>query len=192
MGFFDTVKDKAGALAADTQRAGKVTAAQARLAVLQNDLRKAERELGHAAFAVAERGELEHPDLAHAVARVRATTSEVRAKEAEISALRGETPQKAVPAAAAPAEPAAAETPAKKPATRKPAAGAAAKPAAKKPAAKKAAPKKAAAKKTPAAPKVVPPATPRKQNKAGATPKKSTRPPSSGPRPAGKNRPAGT
>ena len=67
MGFFDTVKDKAGALAADTQRAGKVTAAQARLVVLQNDLRRAERELGHAAFALAERGELDHPDLAHAV-----------------------------------------------------------------------------------------------------------------------------
>ena len=101
MGFFDTVKDKAGALAADTQRAGKVTAAQARLVVLQNDLRKAERELGHAAFALAERGELDHPDLAHAVERLRATTAEVRAKEAEIAALRGETPQKAVPAAAA-------------------------------------------------------------------------------------------
>ncbi len=54
MGFFDAVKDKAGALAADTQRAGKVTAAQARLVVLQNDLKKAERELGHAAFALAE------------------------------------------------------------------------------------------------------------------------------------------
>ena len=91
MGFFDAVKDKASALAADTQRAGKVTAAQARLVVLQNDLRKAERELGHAAFALAERGELDHPDLAHAVERLRATSSEVRAKEAEISALRGET-----------------------------------------------------------------------------------------------------
>ncbi len=97
MGFFDTVKDKAGALAADTQRAGKVTAAQARLVVLQNDLRKAERELGHAAFALAERGELDHPDLAHAVERLRATASEVRAKEAEISALRGETPEQASP-----------------------------------------------------------------------------------------------
>ena len=67
MGFFDTVKDKAGALAADTQRAGKVTAAQARLVVLQNDLRRAERELGHAAFVLAERGELDHAELAHAV-----------------------------------------------------------------------------------------------------------------------------
>ncbi len=90
MGFFDTVRDKAGSIAADAERAGKVTAAQARLVVLQNDLRKAERELGHAAFALVERGELDHPDLAHAVERLRATAAEVRAKEAEISALRGE------------------------------------------------------------------------------------------------------
>ena len=66
MGFFDTVKGKAGALAADAERAGKVTAAQARLVVLQNDLRKAERELGHAAYQVAERGDLVHPDLTYA------------------------------------------------------------------------------------------------------------------------------
>ena len=98
MGFFDTVKDKAGALAADTQRAGKVTAAQARLVVLQNDLRKAERELGHAAFVLAERGELDHPGLAHIVDRLHATAAEVQAREAEIAALRGET---AAPAAAA-------------------------------------------------------------------------------------------
>jgi len=56
MGFFDTVKAKAGALASDAGRAGKVTAAQARLVVLQNDLRKAERELGHQTFALIERG----------------------------------------------------------------------------------------------------------------------------------------
>ena len=110
MGFFDTVKDKAGALAADTQRAGKVTAAQARLVVLQNDLKKAERELGHAAFALAERGELDHPDLAHAVERLRATMAEVRGKEAEIAALRGETapaetPMTTAPATAPPATP---------------------------------------------------------------------------------------
>ena len=90
MGFFDTVKGKAGALAADAERAGKVTAAQARLVVLQNDLKKAERELGHAAYALAERGDLDHPDLTHAIERLRGTTAEVRAKEAEIAALRGE------------------------------------------------------------------------------------------------------
>jgi len=111
MGFFDTVRDKAGALATDAGRAGRVTAAQARLVVLQNDLRKAERELGHAAFALAERGELDHPDLAHAVERLRATAAEVSAKEAEIAALRdeplapaavsGEAPTPAATAAAA-------------------------------------------------------------------------------------------
>ena len=63
MGFFDTLKAKAGALASDAERAGKVTAAQARLVVLQNDLRKAEREFGHGAFALIERGELDHPEL---------------------------------------------------------------------------------------------------------------------------------
>ncbi len=46
MGLFDTVKAKAGELAADAERAGKVAAAQARLVTLQSDVRKAERELG--------------------------------------------------------------------------------------------------------------------------------------------------
>ena len=227
MGFFDAVKEKAVALAADTQRAGKVTAAQARLVVLQNDLKKAERELGHAAFALAERGELDHPDLAPAVEQLRATSAEVRSKEAGIAALRGEAPQRpeetapltpadsqaeavaagpvtvtAATPAAAPEEPAgedaAAETPeaqapAKKPkpVARKTAAKAAVpKPAAKKPATRKAAAKKAPAKKAAAAPKTVPAATPRSQPKAGATPKKSSRPSSSRPRLAGKKRPA--
>ena len=103
MGFFDTVRDKAGALATDAGRAGKVTAAQARLVVLQNDLRKAERELGHAAFALAERGELDHPDLAHAVERLRATAAEVSAKEAEIAALRDEPLAPAAASGEAPA-----------------------------------------------------------------------------------------
>ncbi len=219
MGFFDTVKDKAGALAADAGRAGRVTAAQARLAVLQNDLRKAERELGHAAFALAERGQLDHPDLVPAIEGLRATAAEISAKEAEIAALRNEattpagatgeappeatttvetaagpvtvtsapsvpmpepvaetsTPEPAPEAAAAPPA-AAAETPTK-PARRKAATKAA------DPVAKEAPPKKA-----PAASK----ATVKKSaSKAGATPKKSSRP-RSGPRPAGKNRPAGT
>jgi hypothetical protein len=100
MGFFDAVKDKAGALAADAGRAGKVTAAQARLAVLQNDLRKAERELGHEAFALIERGELDHPGLAGTAARVRTTTAEVDAKEAEIASLRGAGPEEAAGRAA--------------------------------------------------------------------------------------------
>ncbi len=108
MGFFDTVKGKAGALAADAERAGKVTAAQARLVVLQNDLKKAERELGHAAYALAERGELDHPDLTHAIERLRETSAEVLAKEAEIAALRGEaTPAETTAAAGVETAPAA-------------------------------------------------------------------------------------
>jgi len=71
MGLFDTVKEKANALAADAERAGKVTAAQARTIVLQNEIRKAERELGHTAFALIEAGTLPHPDLAAAAARLR-------------------------------------------------------------------------------------------------------------------------
>jgi hypothetical protein len=232
MGFFDTVKDKAGALAADAERAGKVTAAQARLVVLQNDLRKAERELGHAAFALVERGELDHPELAAAVARLRATAAEVQSKEAEIAALRGGAPEDAgaavttpfetpAPDAAGPPasttpvadEPAAAET--EPPAAAQPAAAeppveappkkkaAATKTAAKGPAAKKAAAKKPAAKKPaanrPAAPATTATPKPRVRTtkggagaSAGATPKKPHRPSSSGPRPAGKKKPAGS
>ena len=235
MGFFDTVRDKAGALATDAGRAGRVTAAQARLVVLQNDLRKAERELGHAAFALAERGELDHPDLAHAVERLRATAAEVSAKEAEIAALRDEplAPAAASGEAPAPAATVAATTvqTAAGPVTvarrrsrrsrrsmprprrrrpRRPAGGAGrgsrrqaarpeaetavaeapAKPARRRTAVKPPIPvaKKAPAKKAPAASK----ATVKKTaSRAGATPKKSSRP-RSGPRPAGKNRPAGT
>ena len=112
MGFFDTVRDKAGALAADAERAGRVTAAQARLVVLQSDLRKAERELGHQAFALIDRGELDHPELAAPIARLRATEAEVRAREAEIEALRGggadpasAAPMVAIPVPAAPEQP---------------------------------------------------------------------------------------
>jgi hypothetical protein len=107
MGFFDSIKSTAGALAADAERAGRVTAAQARLVVLQSDLKKAERELGRAALSLIERGDLDHPELAQAVERVRATSADVRAKEREIAELRGETPPaspEAAPPAAASAE----------------------------------------------------------------------------------------
>ncbi len=110
MGFFDTVRDKAGALVADAGRAGKVTATQTRLAVLQSDLRRAERELGQETFALVERGALDHPELAAAIAQLRLTTAEVAARESEIAALRGvgeESPDSAGPgtreAAASPA-----------------------------------------------------------------------------------------
>lgn len=88
MGFFDTVKSKAGDLAADAERAGRVTAAQGKVAVLQQDLKKAERELGHKAFALAERGELDHPELALAIERVRAAQGAIDAKESEIGPAR--------------------------------------------------------------------------------------------------------
>jgi len=160
MGLFDTVKLKANALAADAERAGKVTAAQARTVVLQNDIRKAERELGHTAFSLIESGAIAHPDLEAAAARLRETRQVLKNKEAEIAGLRhgaaAGNDEAAGPAAAAPIveAPPAAETTApveaaagatKKPAAKRPA------PAAKKPAAGKPAAKKAPAKKPPAA-----------------------------------------
>ena len=156
MGLFDTVKLKANALAADAERAGKVTAAQARTVVLQNDIRKAERELGHGAFSLIESGELAHPDLEAAAARLREARQVLHDKEAEIARLRhgAEAGDEAAPApadeAAGPA-PERAETAAPEPAAEaaapvEAAAGAAKKPAVKRraPAAKKPAPKKAA------------------------------------------------
>ncbi|MCX6363093.1 MAG: hypothetical protein NTW58_02765 [Actinobacteria bacterium] len=178
MGLFDTVKLKANALAVDAERAGKVTAAQARTVALQNEIRKAERELGHSAFPLIESGEIVHPDLEAASARLRDARQALTDKEAEIEALRGRAAQ-ADPATAATAdstqtvtpeptgtasiaeEPPVAETAAAAEAatdaTKKPAAkrrtSAAKKPAPKKAAAPKTAPakKKPAAKKTPAA-----------------------------------------
>jgi hypothetical protein len=185
MGLFDTVKLKANALAADAGRAGKVSAAQARTVVLQNDIRKAERELGHSAFSLIESGAIAHPDLEAATARLRDARQALADKETEIEALRGRMPESddvatATPTddapAAAPAdaeaempeqtaaapiaeEPPAAASVAKKPATKKPATkkAAAAKPAvAKKPAAKKPATKKARAATKPPAAKTAP------------------------------------
>jgi hypothetical protein len=151
MGLFDTVKLKANALAADAERAGKVTAAQARTVVLQNDIRKAERELGHSAFSLIESGAIAHPDLEAATTRLLEARQALKDKEAEIEALRGRpaeaddapapTPEGAVavtqeptpappiaeePAAAATAAPVAEEPPvaasaAKKPVAKKPA-----------------------------------------------------------------------
>ncbi len=123
MGFFDTVKQKAGVLAGDAGRAGKVTAAQTRLVVLQNDVRRAERDLGHAAFALMDRGELAHPDLADVLARLRAALAEVGEKEAEIAKLRGpqppaaETPPDEAPAPVAVVVEATVEAPTTKPGT---------------------------------------------------------------------------
>jgi len=87
MGFFDTVKEKANALASDAGRASRVTAAQARVVVLQNEVRKAERELGHAAFDLIECGELEPAGTAEAAARLREAHRALSDKEAEIAAI---------------------------------------------------------------------------------------------------------
>jgi len=175
MGLFDTVKLKANALAADAERAGKVTAAQARTMVMQSDIRKAERELGHSAFSLIESGEIAHPELEAAAARLRDARQALKDKEAEIAGLRrgAEAGDEAAPApagdAAAPVAegetgapeptaaapiaeaPPAAETAAPAEAT----AGAAKKPTARRraPAAKKPAPRKPAAAKKPAAKK---------------------------------------
>ena len=147
MGLFDTVKLKANALAADAERAGKVTAAQARTVVLQNEIRKAERELGHSAFSLIESGEIAHPDLEAAAARLREARQALEDKEAEIARLRrrAEAGDEAAPAAPIAEAPPAAETAAPVEA----AAGAAKKPAAKRraPAAKKPAAKKPTARK---------------------------------------------
>jgi hypothetical protein len=146
MGLFDTVKLKANALAADAERAGKVTAAQARTVVLQNDIRKAERELGHGAFSLIESGEIAHPDLEAAAARLREARQALEDKEAASAGRRGRAeagdevaPAPAAAAAIAEAPPAAETAPpveaaagaAKKSAAKRRA------PAAKKPAAKK-------------------------------------------------------
>ena len=102
MGLFDTVKLKANALAADAERAGKVTAAQARTVVLQSEIRKAERELGHAAFSLIESGEIAHPELEAAAARLRDARQTLKDKEAEIAGLRrgAEAGDEAAPAPA--------------------------------------------------------------------------------------------
>ncbi len=92
MGLFDTVRAKAGELAADAERAGKVAAAQARGVTLQSELRKAERELGQTTFSLIELGEVRHPDLDAASAALRAAREALDENEREIAALRGETP----------------------------------------------------------------------------------------------------
>lgn len=92
MGLFDTVKAKAGELAADAERAGKVAAAQARGVALQGDVRKAERELGQAAYALIERGDQLHPDLGAAARALSQAREALAGNEREIAGLRGEAP----------------------------------------------------------------------------------------------------
>jgi len=112
MGLIDTVKAKAGELAADAERAGRVAAAQTRLVSLQGDLRRAERELGQTAYALTGLGELRHPDLEATVAAVAQARAAVDETEREIGVLRSRSA--ATPATAAtrgPLEETVAETP---------------------------------------------------------------------------------
>jgi len=90
MGIFDTMKDKAGDLADDAGRAGKIAAAQVKLKSLQGDVDKAIGYLGHEVVDLIERGELVYPGLDPAMARVREARQLVADKEAEIAALRAE------------------------------------------------------------------------------------------------------
>lgn len=97
MGLFDTVKAKAGELAADAERAGKVAAAQARLVTLQGDVRRAERELGQATFALLEQGEPLHPDLEATSVTLAEALRALTDKEREIAELRGESAESWAP-----------------------------------------------------------------------------------------------
>lgn len=126
MGLFDSVKAKAGELAADAERAGKVAAAQARIVTLQNQVHKAERDLGQATYALIEQGEAVHPDLIVAAGAVDEALAALHAKEQEIAELRGEgasvtagattitytAPEASAPEAPAPGPPARAPAPA--------------------------------------------------------------------------------
>jgi len=90
MGFFDSIKDKAEDLAGDAERAGKVGAAQVKLKSLQGDVKEAMEKLGGEAFELIEKGELAHPGLEAATAKVRDAKKIVADKEAEIKKLKAE------------------------------------------------------------------------------------------------------
>ncbi len=88
MSLLDDMKQKAAGLAGDTQRVGKVTAAQVKLKSLQGNVESARRDLGAQTYALIKSGELSHPELEHAVAAVDAAQAAVDAKAAEIEALK--------------------------------------------------------------------------------------------------------
>ena len=88
MGMFDTIKEKAGDLAGDAERAGKVGAAQLKLKSLQGDVDDAMKLLGREAFELIEKGELTHAGLDAGVARVREARRLVDEKKAEIEAIK--------------------------------------------------------------------------------------------------------
>jgi hypothetical protein len=88
MGLFDALTGWLTELASDTERAGKVVAAQARAVSLRGDVRRTERELGAAALVLVARGETLHPDLAQEVEALRGAQAALEAKEREIGELR--------------------------------------------------------------------------------------------------------
>lgn len=88
MGIFDSIKDKAGDLAEDAGRAGKVGAAQVKLKSLEGGVKDAMAALGREAYELAEKGELAHPGLEPAVAKVRDAQKLVDQKKAEIEAIK--------------------------------------------------------------------------------------------------------
>jgi hypothetical protein len=88
MGIFDTIKDKAGDLAGDAEKAGKVGAAQVKLKSLQGGVDDAMKVLGREAFGLVDKGELVHPGLEPGVARVREAQRLVDEKKAEIEAIK--------------------------------------------------------------------------------------------------------
>ena len=88
MGIFDTIKDKAGDLAEDAGRAGKVGAAQVKLRSLEGGVKDAMEALGREAFELAEKGELVHPGLEAGLASIREAQKLVDEKKAEIEAIK--------------------------------------------------------------------------------------------------------
>jgi hypothetical protein len=88
MGMFDTIKEKAGDLAGDAERAGKAGAAQLKLKSLQGDVDDAMKLLGREVFEIIEKGELTHAGLDAGVARVREARRLVDEKKAEIEAIK--------------------------------------------------------------------------------------------------------
>jgi hypothetical protein len=90
MGIFDTIKDKAGDLAGDAERAGKIGAAQVKLKSLQGDVDKELQVLGREVFELIEKGDLTHAGLDGATATVRDAKKLVADKEAEIQKLKAE------------------------------------------------------------------------------------------------------
>jgi len=90
MGVFDTIKDKAGDLAGDAERAGKIGAAQVKLKSLQGDVKDAMEGLGREAFELVEKGELTNPGLEAAIAKAKEAKKAVADKKAEIEKLRAE------------------------------------------------------------------------------------------------------